>query len=53
MIHMVLKKFKKQAAVNDDEYIVAIDIGTEFVKAMIARLEGEDLNTVGVARVRQ
>ncbi len=53
MIHMVLKKFKKQAAVNDDEYIVAIDIGTEFVKAMIARLEGEDLNIVGVGRVRQ
>lgn len=50
---MVLKKFKKQAQVNDDEYIVAIDIGTEFVKAMIARLEGDELNIVGLGRVRQ
>lgn len=50
---MVLKKFKKQAVVNNDEYIVAVDIGTEFVKAMIARLEGDDLSIVGVGRVRQ
>ncbi len=50
---MVLKKFKKQTPINDDEYIVAIDIGTEFVKAMISRLEGDELSIVGVGRVRQ
>lgn len=50
---MVLKKFKKQSQVNDDEYIVAVDIGTEFVKAMIARLDGDELSIVGVGRVRQ
>ncbi len=50
---MVLKKFKKQIQVDSDEYIVAIDIGTEFVKALIARLEGDELHIVGVGRVRQ
>lgn len=50
---MVFKKLKKQATVNTDEYIVALDIGTEFVKALIARLEGEELSVVGVGRVRQ
>ena len=49
----MLNKIKKQVQKSDDEYIVAIDVGTEFVKAMIARLEGEDLNIVGVGRVRQ
>lgn len=50
---MVFKKLKKQATVNTDEYIVALDIGTEFVKALIARLEGDELSIVGVGRVRQ
>lgn len=50
---MVLKKLKKQPKVADDEYIVAVDIGTEFVKAMIARLDGDELSIVGVGRVRQ
>ncbi|UTX51558.1 pilus assembly protein PilM [Candidatus Saccharibacteria bacterium TM7i] len=50
---MVLKKFKKQPQINDDEYLVALDVGTEFVKALIARLDGEELNIVGVGRVRQ
>lgn len=50
---MVFKKLKKQVTVNTDEYIVALDIGTEFVKALIARLEGDELSIVGVGRVRQ
>lgn len=50
---MVLKKFKKQTQVNNDEYLVALDVGTEFVKALIARLDGEELSIVGVGRVRQ
>jgi len=37
----------------NDDYVVALDIGTEFVKALIAKLEGETLKIVGVGRTRQ
>lgn len=50
---MVLSKLHKKARARDDDYIVALDIGTEFVKALIARLEGDDLKIVGVGRSRQ
>lgn len=50
---MVLDKFKKSRKVSDDDYIVALDIGTEFVKALIAKLEGDELQIVGVGRARQ
>lgn len=38
---------------NADQYIVALDIGTEFTKALIARLEGDELHVVGAGRARQ
>ena len=51
---MVFEKFrlgaKEQAT---DDYVVALDIGTEFVKALIAKLDGETLKIVGVGRTRQ
>ena len=50
---MVLDKFKKSRKASDDDYIVALDIGTEFVKALIAKLEGDELQIVGVGRARQ
>ena len=37
----------------NDDYVVALDIGTEFVKALIAKLDGETLKIVGVGRTRQ
>lgn len=37
----------------DQDYIVGLDIGTEFVKALIAKVEGESLEIVGVGRARQ
>lgn len=37
----------------DDDYIVGLDIGTEFVKALIAKVNGETLEIVGVGRARQ
>lgn len=46
------KKKQKQEARQDD-YILALDIGTEFVKALIAQVEGEDLRIVGVGKKRQ
>jgi cell division protein FtsA len=35
------------------DYIVALDIGTEYVKALIAKLEGDKLKIVGVGRAHQ
>ncbi|MDN5275587.1 MAG: Actin-like protein ATPase involved in cell division-like protein [Candidatus Saccharibacteria bacterium] len=51
---MILDKlrFRGKAAASDD-YIVALDIGTEFVKALIAKLDDEELKIVGVGRARQ
>lgn len=37
----------------DDNYIVGLDIGTEFVKALIAKVEDDSLQIVGVGRARQ
>jgi cell division protein FtsA len=54
---MVLERLRqlKQAREesSDNQHIVALDIGTEFVKALIARMEGDDLKIVGVGRIRQ
>ena len=52
---MVLEKLRKskKVKVSTDDYIVALDIGTEFVKALLARLEGDNLKVVGVGRARQ
>ena len=51
---MVFEKLrlKSKDQLNDD-YVVALDIGTEFVKALIAKLDGETLKIVGVGRTRQ
>lgn len=36
-----------------DNLIVGLDIGTEFVKALIARMDGDDIEIIGVGRARQ
>jgi cell division protein FtsA len=51
MVFEKLRANHKNNIAND--YIVALDIGTEFVKALIAKLDGESLNIVGVGRARQ
>ncbi|HRQ87114.1 MAG TPA: hypothetical protein PLY16_03305, partial [Candidatus Saccharibacteria bacterium] len=50
---MVHKKPRKKNKKPAGDYIVALDIGTEFAKALIARLDGEELEIVGVGRSRQ
>ena len=50
---MVLEKLRSKRKPSNDDYIVALDIGTEFVKALIAKLEGDELKIVGVGRSRQ
>lgn len=52
---MVFQKIRSSKAKNktNDDYVVALDIGTEFVKALVAKLNGDDLEIVGVGRARQ
>lgn len=53
---MLLDKIKQALPSNSepsDQHIVGLDIGTEFVKALIARVEGDALEIVGVGRARQ
>ena len=57
---MVLNKFKKtlksatdSTAQGNDNHIVALDIGTEFAKALIAKIDGDEMKIVGVGRARQ
>lgn len=50
---MVLEKLRKKQKISTDDYVVALDIGTEFVKALIARLDGDELQIVGAGRARQ
>jgi cell division protein FtsA len=46
----ILRKSNKQP---DSDYVVALDIGTEFVKALIAKLNDDNLEIIGVGRARQ
>lgn len=51
---MVLKRLReKTSSQTSDGYVVALDIGTEFVKALIAKVKGDDLEIIGVGRARQ
>src|SRR5574344_2570171 len=51
---MVFAKLKKtKQPTEGDNSIVAIDVGTEYIKAIIAKVEGEKLRVVGVGRSRQ
>jgi len=51
---MVFEKFRSARASNTtSDYIVALDIGTEFVKALIAKLDDDTMSIVGVGRARQ
>lgn len=54
---MVLEKLRelrmKREKSDDRQHIVALDIGTEFVKALIARMDDDTMQVVGVGRARQ
>ena len=51
MVFNKLRKNRRDKVAND--YIVALDIGTEYIKALIAKLDGENLEIVGVGRSHQ
>lgn len=54
-----IKKLKQAASdrtstkVSSDRYIVALDIGTEFVKALIAKMTPKGVEIIGVGRAHQ
>lgn len=54
-----IKKLKQAASdrtstkVSSDRYIVALDIGTEFVKALIAKMTPKGAEIIGVGRAHQ
>jgi len=51
---MVFDKLRKKAqTVAEGDYVVGLDIGTEFVKALIAKMKDDQLEIVGVGRARQ
>lgn len=52
---MKLKKMtaKLPGGGNTDKLIVGLDIGTEVVKALVARVEGDELEVIGVGRAHQ
>src|SRR6478735_5565014 len=54
MVFEKLKEFKQARQETDDkQHIVALDVGTEFVKVLIAKMEDDQLKIVGVGRKRQ
>lgn len=54
---MVLNKFKKTIShaprSDGDDHIVALDIGTEFAKVLIAKIQDDEMKIVGTGRARQ
>ena len=53
MIFSKLKDKLPQKSEVKDDIIVGLDIGTEFVKALVARIEGDSIEVIGVGRARQ
>ena len=54
IVVMVFEKLRARSKSKiENDYVVALDIGTEFVKALIAKLTDDDLEIVGVGRARQ
>ncbi|OGL22192.1 hypothetical protein A2707_02545 [Candidatus Saccharibacteria bacterium RIFCSPHIGHO2_01_FULL_45_15] len=51
MVFDKIRAARKQS--SESEYIVGLDIGTEFVKVLIARVNEDSLEIVGVGRARQ
>lgn len=51
MVFKIIEKFTKKDA--GEQYLVALDIGTEFVKALIGKVVGDNVEIIGVGRQRQ
>jgi cell division protein FtsA len=49
----LLSKFSRKPKEPEQRYLVALDIGTEFVKALIGEVKGSEIEIIGVGRQRQ
>lgn len=54
-VNKASESVRSKAAKTDDRYLVALDIGTEFVKALIGKVsvDGTSIDIVGVGRAHQ
>lgn len=50
---MVFDKLRAKTKVSHPDYLVGLDIGTEYVKALVAKVQGDQLEIVGVGRCHQ
>lgn len=50
---MVFEKILSKSKASDPDYIVGLDIGTEYIKALIAHLSGDQIEIIGVGRAHQ
>lgn len=50
---MVFNKFLKKTHSAEPEYLVGLDIGTEYVKALVAHVKGDTIEIKGVGRAHQ
>lgn len=53
MLEKIREYRQKRLESDDRQHIVALDIGTEFVKALIAKVDDDRMKIVGVGRARQ
>lgn len=53
--NLATKKVKsvRGTKVAEDRFIVGLDVGTEYVKALIAKIDGQELEIIGVGRAHQ
>src|ERR1044072_4885416 len=47
------KMAQKKAASDDGQYIVGLDVGTEFVKALLGKVTGDGIEIIGASRAHQ
>ena len=50
---MVFDKILNKTSSSDGDYIVGLDIGTEYVKALIAKINDDAIEIIGVGRAHQ
>lgn len=53
IVYMVLDKFLSKTKAPDADYLVGLDIGTEYVKVAIAHVKGDEIEVVGAGRAHQ
>jgi cell division protein FtsA len=53
MAFSLVQKLKAKTGKDQSPYLVSLDIGTEFVKALICKVNGDSAEVIGVGRQRQ